>query len=53
MVTHCSVPVWKIPRTEELAGYSSWGQNELDTTEPLILSTGGLGASPYSTRDSL
>ena len=24
--THPSILAWKIPRTEELAGYSSWGR---------------------------
>ena len=24
---------WRIPWTEDLAGYSPWGQKELDTTE--------------------
>ena len=26
---------WRIPWTEELAGYSPWGHKESDTTEPL------------------
>ena len=30
MATHSSILVWKIPRTESLAGYSPWGSN---TTE--------------------
>ena len=25
MATHSSILAWKIPRTEELAGYSLWG----------------------------
>ena len=36
MATHSTVVAWKIPRTEDfgtVAGYSSWGQKELDTTE--------------------
>ena len=33
MATHSSILVWKIPRTEELAGYSPWGRKELDMTE--------------------
>ena len=35
MATHSSVLAWKIPWTEELAGYSPWGLNELNTTEQL------------------
>ena len=33
MATHSSMPVWRITWTENLAGYSPWGQEELDTTE--------------------
>ena len=33
MATHSSILVWKIPRTEEPAGYSPWGHKELDMTE--------------------
>ena len=39
MATHCSILAWRIPWTEELAGYSPWGRKrvghaeELDTTE--------------------
>ena len=33
MATHSSILAWKIPWTEELAGYSSWGHKESDTTE--------------------
>ena len=32
MATHCRIHVWRIPRTEELAGYSPWGHKELDMT---------------------
>ena len=28
MATHSSILGWKIPRTEELAGYSPWGCKE-------------------------
>ena len=35
MATHSSILAWKIPWTEELAGYSSWGRRELDMTEQL------------------
>ena len=38
MVTHSSILAWKIPRTEELAGYSPWGYKESDVTEQLTLS---------------
>ena len=33
MATHSSILAWRIPWTEELAGYSPWGQEELETTE--------------------
>ena len=33
MATHSSILVWRIPRTEELAGYSPKGCKQLDTTE--------------------
>ena len=40
MATHSSILAREIPQTEEpvlcrLAGYSPWGQKELDTTEQL------------------
>ena len=33
LVTHSSILAWRIPWTEELAGYSLWGHKELDRTE--------------------
>ena len=33
LATHSSVPVWRIPWTEEPGGYSPWGHKELDATE--------------------
>ena len=33
MATHSSSLAWRIPWTEDLAGYSPWGHKELDTTE--------------------
>ena len=33
MVTHSSLLDWRIPWTEEPAGYSPWSHKELDTTE--------------------
>ena len=33
MATHSSILSWRIPWTEELAGYSPQGHKELDTTE--------------------
>ena len=33
MATHSSILAWRIPRTESLVGYNSWGRKELDTTE--------------------
>ena len=31
MATHSSMLAWRIPWTESLVGYSSWGHKELDT----------------------
>ena len=33
MATHSSILAWRIPWTEELAGYSPWGCKESETTE--------------------
>ena len=33
MATHSSVLAWRIPWTEELAGYRPWGHKESDMTE--------------------
>jgi len=38
MATHSSSPAWKIPWTEELAGYSPWGHKKSDVTGRLTLS---------------
>ena len=38
MATHFGILAWRIPWTRRLAGYSPWGQKELDTTEQLTLS---------------
>ena len=35
METHSSILAWKIPWTEEPAGYSPWGHKEWDMTEQL------------------
>ena len=35
MATHFSIPAWKSHGQRSLAGYSSWGCKELDTTEQL------------------
>ena len=35
METHSRILAWKIPWTEEPAGYSLWGHKESDTTERL------------------
>ena len=35
MATHSSTLAWKIPWTEEPGRHSSWGCEELDTTERL------------------
>ena len=37
MATCSSILAWRIPWTEELAGYSPWGYKELDTSERLTL----------------
>ena len=36
--THSSIMVWRIPQTEDLAGYSPWGNKESDMIERLSLS---------------
>ena len=33
MATHFSILAWRIPWTEEPAGYSPWGFKESDVTE--------------------
>ena len=33
MVTHSSVPAWRIPGTGSLVGCRLWGRTEWDTTE--------------------
>ena len=35
MAAHSSILAWKIPWTQSLVGYSPWGCQELDMTEPL------------------
>ena len=35
MVTHSSILAWKTHGQRSLAGYSSWGRKESDTTERL------------------
>ena len=37
MTTHFSTLAWRVPRTQEPAGYSPWGHKELDTTDRLTL----------------
>ena len=37
MTTHFSTLAWRVPRTQEPAGYSPWVHNELDTTDRLTL----------------
>ena len=39
MATHFSILAWRIPWTEELAGYSPLGHKESDTTEWLSMRT--------------
>ena len=43
MATHSSVLAWRIPGTEEPAGYSPWGRRESDTTEHAHTHTYTLG----------
>ena len=33
MVTHSSILAWRIPWTEEPAGYSPWGRTEVNMAE--------------------
>ena len=33
MATLASIPAWRIPWTDELAGYSPWGCKESETIE--------------------
>ena len=33
MATHCRIPAWRIPWTEDLVGYRPWGHEESDTAE--------------------
>ena len=33
VATHSSILAWRIPWTEDPAGYSPWGRKESDTTE--------------------
>ena len=47
MATHSSILAWRIPWTEEPAGYSPWGHRESDTTEQLTLSLTGLKPGTY------
>ena len=35
MATHSSTLAWRVPWTESLVGYSSWGRKELDRNERL------------------
>ena len=35
MATHSNILAWRIPWTEETAGYSPWDRKEVDTTEQL------------------
>ena len=37
MVTHSSIPAWRIPRSEAPGSYSPWGGKELDTTKHSIV----------------
>ena len=37
MVTHSSIPAWRIPRSEAPGSYSPWCGKELDTTKHSIV----------------
>ena len=39
MADHSGIPAWRIPWTEDLAGYSPWGCKEWDRTEATKHST--------------
>ena len=39
MATQSRILAWRIPRTEELGGYSPQGRKEWDTTERLSMHT--------------
>ena len=43
MATHSNILAWRIPWTEELGEYSSWGLKESDVTERLTLGIQILG----------
>ena len=43
MATHSSIPVGKIPRAEEVLGYSSLHRKESDTAETTVHATHSLG----------
>ena len=51
MATHSSILSWRIPWTEEPAGYNPWGHNESDTTEHVLQKTvnffHGLGSGEW------
>ena len=47
MVTHSSIPPWRIPWTVEPSGLGPWGNTELDTTERLSTHILDLGSPSY------
>ena len=51
MATHSSILAWRIPWTEEPAGYSPWGHRESDMAEQLTLSLKGLKPGTYEELD--
>ena len=38
MATHSNILAWRIPWTEELVGYNTWGCKESNMTDQLTLS---------------
>ena len=51
MATHSSILAWRIPRTQDLVGYSPWGRRQWDTeaswhTHGFSGSHGDVGVGP-------
>ena len=46
MAIHSSILAWESPGQRSLAGYSSWGGKESDTTEGLTNKKPGIGSIP-------
>ena len=48
MADHSGIPAWRIPWTEDLAGYSPWGCKELDMIKHACTLTHAQKYSRYS-----